>query len=259
MEKRLQGADRRVHQARGREGRAPQAAAGRRPAGDPESALAEEIERARDSAKQMRRLLGERDLAEAKSEAERAASQPGPRRRAPRRDGGGAPGAARRRRARARQAGRRGGRGARAGPGDRRRSREDRCRAPRTRMSPAGSRGGARRRPSGRPRSASAPTTSRARRRGGWARCRGWRRPRVGAQGRRRRACARRARSLRTRRIEGRGDRRARRRRSAGQAARLDAGARDGERPSSTAIRSASPAPTNRPRRAPGGRSCSTR
>ena len=56
------GADRRVHQARGREGRAPQAAAGRRPVGDPESALAEELERARDSAKQMRRLLGERDL-----------------------------------------------------------------------------------------------------------------------------------------------------------------------------------------------------
>jgi hypothetical protein len=44
------------------------------PTGDPESALAEEVDRARDSAKQMRRLLGERDLAEAKSEAERAAS-----------------------------------------------------------------------------------------------------------------------------------------------------------------------------------------
>jgi hypothetical protein len=44
------------------------------PTGDPESALAEDIERARDSAKQMMRLLSERDLAEAKGEAERAAS-----------------------------------------------------------------------------------------------------------------------------------------------------------------------------------------
>jgi hypothetical protein len=44
------------------------------PTGDPESALAEDVERARDSAKQMMRLLGERDLAEAKGEAERAAS-----------------------------------------------------------------------------------------------------------------------------------------------------------------------------------------
>jgi hypothetical protein len=44
------------------------------PTGDPESALAEDIERARDSAKQMMRLLGERDLAEAKGEAERAAT-----------------------------------------------------------------------------------------------------------------------------------------------------------------------------------------
>ena len=43
------------------------------PTGDPESALAEDIERARDSAKQVSRLLGERDLAEAKGEAERAA------------------------------------------------------------------------------------------------------------------------------------------------------------------------------------------
>jgi hypothetical protein len=42
--------------------------------GDPESALAEEVERARESAKQMRRLFSERDLAEAKGEAERAAS-----------------------------------------------------------------------------------------------------------------------------------------------------------------------------------------
>ena len=40
--------------------------------GDPESALSEEVERARDSAKQLKRLLGERDLAEAKGEAERA-------------------------------------------------------------------------------------------------------------------------------------------------------------------------------------------
>ena len=44
------------------------------PTGNPESALAEEVNRARDSAKQMRRLLSERDLAEAKGEAERAAS-----------------------------------------------------------------------------------------------------------------------------------------------------------------------------------------
>jgi hypothetical protein len=42
--------------------------------GDPESALSEEIERARESAKQMKRLFEERDLAEAKGEAERAAS-----------------------------------------------------------------------------------------------------------------------------------------------------------------------------------------
>ncbi len=42
--------------------------------GDPESALAEEIDRARESAKQMRRLFAERDLAEAKGEAERAES-----------------------------------------------------------------------------------------------------------------------------------------------------------------------------------------
>jgi hypothetical protein len=44
------------------------------PTGDPESALSEEIGRARESAKQMRRLLTERDLAEAKGEAERAES-----------------------------------------------------------------------------------------------------------------------------------------------------------------------------------------
>ncbi|HEY6476870.1 MAG TPA: DUF4175 family protein [Polyangia bacterium] len=44
------------------------------PPGDPESALGEEIDRARESAKQMRRLLSERDLAEAKGEAERAES-----------------------------------------------------------------------------------------------------------------------------------------------------------------------------------------
>ena len=37
-----------------------------------EGSLAEEIERARDSARQVRRLLGERDLSEAKTEAERA-------------------------------------------------------------------------------------------------------------------------------------------------------------------------------------------
>jgi hypothetical protein len=44
------------------------------PTGDPESALAEDVERARDSTKQMMRLLAERDLAEAKGEAERAAN-----------------------------------------------------------------------------------------------------------------------------------------------------------------------------------------
>ncbi len=44
------------------------------PTGSPESPLAEEIERARESATQMRRLLSERDVAEAKSEAERAES-----------------------------------------------------------------------------------------------------------------------------------------------------------------------------------------
>jgi hypothetical protein len=43
------------------------------PTGDPESALSEEIERARESAKQIKRLFAERDLAEAKGEAERAA------------------------------------------------------------------------------------------------------------------------------------------------------------------------------------------
>src|SRR5262249_37507196 len=37
-----------------------------------EGSLAEELERARDSARQVRRLLGERDLSEAKAEAERA-------------------------------------------------------------------------------------------------------------------------------------------------------------------------------------------
>jgi hypothetical protein len=37
-----------------------------------EGSLAEELERARDSARQMRRLLGERDISEAKTEAERA-------------------------------------------------------------------------------------------------------------------------------------------------------------------------------------------
>jgi hypothetical protein len=42
--------------------------------GEPESAVSEELERARDSAKQLRRLFAERDLAEAKGEAERAES-----------------------------------------------------------------------------------------------------------------------------------------------------------------------------------------
>ncbi|HVR61182.1 MAG TPA: DUF4175 family protein [Polyangia bacterium] len=44
------------------------------PTGDRESALASDVERARESAKQVKRLLAERDLAEAKGEAERAAS-----------------------------------------------------------------------------------------------------------------------------------------------------------------------------------------
>jgi hypothetical protein len=44
------------------------------PTGPPESSLAEDVERARDSTKQMMRLLSEHDLAEAKGEAERAAS-----------------------------------------------------------------------------------------------------------------------------------------------------------------------------------------
>jgi hypothetical protein len=44
------------------------------PTGSPESALAEDVERARDSTKQMMRLLSEHDLAEAKGEADRAAS-----------------------------------------------------------------------------------------------------------------------------------------------------------------------------------------
>jgi hypothetical protein len=42
------------------------------PTGDREGALSEEVDRARDSVKQLRRLLTERDLAEAKGEAERA-------------------------------------------------------------------------------------------------------------------------------------------------------------------------------------------
>ena len=40
--------------------------------GSPESALAEEVERARENTRQLRRLVGERDLAEAKQEADRA-------------------------------------------------------------------------------------------------------------------------------------------------------------------------------------------
>jgi hypothetical protein len=44
------------------------------PTNDPESELSEDVERARDSTKQMMRLLSERDLAEAKAEAERAAN-----------------------------------------------------------------------------------------------------------------------------------------------------------------------------------------
>jgi hypothetical protein len=43
------------------------------PIRNPDSLIGEEMNRARDSVKQMRRLLGERDLAEAKGEAERAA------------------------------------------------------------------------------------------------------------------------------------------------------------------------------------------
>jgi hypothetical protein len=44
------------------------------PTGERETALAEEVNRARDSAKQLRRLLSERDLSEAKGEADRAGS-----------------------------------------------------------------------------------------------------------------------------------------------------------------------------------------
>jgi hypothetical protein len=44
------------------------------PTGDRESRLSEEVERARESAKQVKRLLAERDLAEAKGEADRATS-----------------------------------------------------------------------------------------------------------------------------------------------------------------------------------------
>jgi hypothetical protein len=40
--------------------------------GSPESALSEEMERARENARQLKRLIGERDLAEAKQEADRA-------------------------------------------------------------------------------------------------------------------------------------------------------------------------------------------
>ena len=42
------------------------------PPGDAQGSLAEEMERARDSVRQLRRLLSERDLHEAKGEAERA-------------------------------------------------------------------------------------------------------------------------------------------------------------------------------------------
>ena len=44
------------------------------PPGAPESAVAEELERAKESTKQIRRLLAERDLGDARSEAERAES-----------------------------------------------------------------------------------------------------------------------------------------------------------------------------------------
>jgi hypothetical protein len=44
------------------------------PTGDPEGALAEDVNRARESSKQIKRLLAERDLSEAKGEAERAES-----------------------------------------------------------------------------------------------------------------------------------------------------------------------------------------
>jgi len=42
--------------------------------GDPENALSEEVERARESTRQLKRLFAERDLAEAKDEADRAAA-----------------------------------------------------------------------------------------------------------------------------------------------------------------------------------------
>ena len=183
--------------------------------------------------------------------------QPGTRRRAPGRDRRGAAGAQAGARARARQAGGRRRGGARPRPGDRGRPGQ----AATARVGDddaAGSRGGARPRPSGRRPSASAPTTSRARRRASWAGCRGWRRPSrelKGASSRMRQA----GETPAPRRLEGRRDRRARRRRPPGQAARFDAGPPDGRSPASGATRSASPAPTNRARRAPGARSCSTR
>ena len=72
-----------------------------------EGSLAEELERARDSARQMRRLLGERDLSEAKTEAERAEGSLERAAEHLRRDRRGAAGAATGARARPRQARRR--------------------------------------------------------------------------------------------------------------------------------------------------------
>ena len=222
------------------------------PTGDPESALAEEIERARDSAKQMKRLLGERDLAEAKGEAERAATSL---------ERAGEHLDERRRRAGARRGGAEAERDKRAeavgeargpGAGDRRRSREDPAPAVRDAVA-RGARAGAR---AGRAAGRDRQPHRRAGRGGGAApgQDAGAREGRVGAEGRRR-AHAPGRRDAQERRVEAGRRRRARRRRAAGQAARLDAGALDGRRPSSTATRCASPAPTSRARRAPGARS----
>ena len=105
--------------------------------GDPESALSEEIERARDSAKQMKRLFAERDLAEAKGEAERAASSLD---RASEHLGedDGTEETRRPQAAQPRAAGRRRGgrRGAHPGAGDRRRSGRRSCRARSEMLSP---------------------------------------------------------------------------------------------------------------------------
>ncbi len=224
------------------------------PTGSPESQLSEEIERARESATQMRRLLAERDVAEAKSEAERAETsleragehldEMAEARRA-RRGGEAEP----------RQAGRGGGRSARAGAGDRRRPGQADAQGLGDADARASARRRARRPRSSRP-SASAPTSWPRRRPGGWARCRAWRRP-PGISRAPARACARRA------------SRCAATNRSRPPPPNVTppigwpscaTACRSGRwaAASSTAIRSASRAPTSRARRAPGGKSCWT-